>query len=354
MLVYIVGVPGSGKSYKAVYTIFNNFSSSEKAKRDLKKDFENCYTNINEFKFDLVHDTFQFDFDDFFEKISYIYAMYKDKKSDDELIEKCKEFNIYRSLFVIDEAHNYFDKKDPILIWWLSYHRHLFHDIYLITQDLTLIEAKYKAFAEFFYRAKPKLVSMNNKVFVYDYFVNSRMAMTQRAGTEKVPKIDEVFNLYQSGDNVESKNVLIKYYLISFFALLFTGFIFYFVYSHFSSSGKSESKIEVKKENIIVSNPDLDTRSDIESFVDSHYLVFNCSSSVCTAQNYNISLPLFLFSKFINENYIKKLYFEPIHNNFFIYYVSVDNEFFNFILTSRSINESSNDDRINLLGSSGE
>lgn len=56
-------------------------------------------------------------------------------------------------LIVVDEAHNFFNKKnDEILTWWLTYHGHLYQDIILITQDLSLIDTGYKAVAEFLLR----------------------------------------------------------------------------------------------------------------------------------------------------------------------------------------------------------
>jgi len=338
MLVYLTGVPGSGKSYKAVYTIFNNFSDSEKAKRDIKKDFVNCYTNINEFKYDKVKNTFKFDFDEFYKQITELHKMYKNKSTDEELIEKCKEFNIYRSLFVIDEAHNYFDKKDTVLVWWLSYHRHLYHDVYLITQNLSLIESKYKAFAEFFYRAKPQLVSINRKYFNYDVFINSRMAMVHRAGKDKIPKLKEVFELYQSGDAIESGNILLKYYLFSFAALIACGFIFYYVYSHFTS-GSSQPPIQNTKK-ITQSNSDTlksyssfnaDSLSD-SGFTEKKFIVMNCSYSTCSSKG--ISLPPQLVKKFIDMELLHVYYKEEVTKTFTKFYLSCSNDFYSFLFSN--------------------
>jgi len=180
MISYFLGIPGSGKTYYSVNVIYQNFlkdtSSLKKKKKELsfKKDYKYCYTNINELKFKKLKNTIKLDFDDFFKKLTLLHRMYSiDKASDKELIEKAKELKLYKILFVIDEAHNYFDVNKPVLVWWLTYHRHLYHDIFLITQNLSLINPKYKPLAERFYRAKPISLSFNKQYFYYKYFTES-------------------------------------------------------------------------------------------------------------------------------------------------------------------------------------
>ena len=80
---------------------------------------------------------------------------------------RAKKLNLYKALFVIDEAHNFFQTKDDVLVWWLTYHRHLYQDIFLITQNLALIDRKYKPLAEYFYKAVPSSLRLNKKVFKY-------------------------------------------------------------------------------------------------------------------------------------------------------------------------------------------
>ena len=162
MITYIVGNPGSGKSYFAVYKLWYMFIYKPKpAKGILGKIFkpklpENkylyAYTNINEFKFELDERLLKFDYDEVYANLSKLYNAYKvEKKTDKELIELAKEMRLYKVLFVVDEIHNYFKaKEDPVLVWWVTYHRHLYQDLLFITQDLSLVNNEYKRVAESF------------------------------------------------------------------------------------------------------------------------------------------------------------------------------------------------------------
>ena len=128
MITYIVGNPGSGKSYFAVYKLWYMFIYNPKpAKGLLGKIFkpklpENkylyAYTNINEFKFELDDRLLKFDYDEIYSNLAKLYNAYKiEKKTDKELIELAKEMRLYKVLFVVDEIHNYFKaKEDPVLV----------------------------------------------------------------------------------------------------------------------------------------------------------------------------------------------------------------------------------------------
>lgn len=346
MIVYLVGVPGSGKTYKAVYTIFNNFSTHEKAKKDVKKDFYNCYTNINEFKFDKVHDVNALDFDDLKRKLKQLHRLYKDKVTDEYLIEKCKEFDIYKTLFVIDEAHNYFDKNDPVLIWWLSYHRHLYQDIFLITQNLSLIFTKYKSFSEYFYRAKATTVSFNRNTFKYDVFINSRLSMNAKSHTEKLPKVNEVFELYQSGDSINSKNILARFIFFSL-VMIIIGVIFAYFYFSAPALDKSVSDNNVtdqqsisvteqdKKDNI-VSAP-VQSQTSMQDLSDRKFFTLTCNNTNC--YNEDILIPLALLEYFIKNQSMTFFYSVNINKNSSKFYLDSSNDFYKYISKERQKDE---------------
>lgn len=334
MITFLTGVPGSGKTYKAVDSIYNNFSNSKNAKPDLKKEYENCYTNINELKYDKLHDSYPLDLDDLKSKLTILHKLYKEKSIDEVLIEKCKELDIYRSLFVIDEAHNIFDNNDKVLIWWLSYHRHLYHDIFLITQNLSLIYTKYKSFSEFFYKAKPTTVSLNRKTFKYDVYINSRMSMNAKSHTEKISKNDEVFELYHSGDSVKVSNILVKFYIFSFAALILAGVLFYYLLGSSDEVKKNSTPIpkvhiENKKNNI----PLEEVFEDIE-FDNKKLFILTCSYSKCS--NESISIPPQLLRIFIKSNQIKELYSQYVNSNSTIFYLDSSKEFYTYLISKRS------------------
>lgn len=333
MIVYYLGIPGSGKSYSGVYTIYNNFSDDKKAKKDLKKDYLNCYTNINEFKFELLNDVYKFESDKFLDAITILHNMYKDKKSDEELIEKAKELNIYKSLFVIDECHNLLDVQKPILVWWLTYHRHLYHDIILITQNLALVNSKYKPLAEAFYRAKPNSLVLNKRYFHYTYFTDSRMSAASKVNVKKVKKEKKVFELYQSGDSVKSKNVILYFIGIAFFIALIVGLLMFFFFENKSEYIEKEKehvsqnkKIQYKK--VAFSSLRSSSNKAVD-FSNKKILIFQCSNSVCTFQN--ISLPPQLVKKFMDMDLLHNYYTERINDSLSVFYMSADKEFYRFL-----------------------
>ena len=174
MLLYITGIPGSGKTAFAVSKILSS-------KRSI------IYTNINQFKFNLLENVKPLDWELLYVNIIKLYEKVKnDKVSDKILKEYAKELGFFDCVFFIDECQEYFDKNDKVLIWWLSYHRHLNQDIYLITQNLSLLFTKYKAFCEVCYRAKPSLLRFKKNVLVYNKYVSTRMYKNEKFGEDKI------------------------------------------------------------------------------------------------------------------------------------------------------------------------
>ena len=237
MITYLIGNPGSGKTYYAVYMIYQTFLFEPKktfltkfVKPKEKPNYSFCYTNINEFKFELCDKFKKFDFDEFYLGLRNLYALYKTGATDNEVNEKAKELNLYGCVFVLDECHNYFkDKKDEILVWWLTYHRHLYQDIYLITQDLTLVNNEYKRIAEKFYRAVDSSRRLFSKKFRYEVYASFRLYKKDQLEIINIPFLQEVFNLYHSGQSSNKKSFVRFYFLLAIVIFILLIFYFYFV-----------------------------------------------------------------------------------------------------------------------------
>ncbi|MBU0923942.1 hypothetical protein KKG81_03575, partial [bacterium] len=126
---YYTGVPRSGKTYKAMVLLYYTFVKPKNKTYIKIKDynlnedekiislykflffkiyviqevlFDNAYTNINQFNFEISEKILHLDFSDLYNKLKTLHNLYLLKKTDYELIEKAKELNIYRTLFVID------------------------------------------------------------------------------------------------------------------------------------------------------------------------------------------------------------------------------------------------------------
>jgi zona occludens toxin len=323
MIAYFLGIPGSGKTYYAVNVIYNNFSNNQDVKKDLKKDYKNCYTNINEFKYELVDHVFYFDYDKFFKDIRTLFNMYKKKCSDDELIAEAKKFNIYKTLFIIDECHNYFDTAKPELIWWLTYHRHLYHDIFLITQNLQLVNSKYKPLAEAFYKAKSQSLTLDKRFFQYMYHTESRMTKASYVNTIKVKRNKKVFELYKSGDTVKSKNVVLRFIIIALLLFLLLFISGYFLYQYLVPSvSKKEITSHVSK--IVVSN-DVSNDIDVSSMI---YMSFLCTDEMCSYKDMYFDIKILAFAR---ENFNLQIINTRRTFSQSLVSVAVDSSFLNFI-----------------------
>lgn len=239
MIDYTLGIPGSGKTYRAMYMLWYTFKPDEKQKKFFDND--RFYTNINEFKFELFGGLGKkFDFDLFYSHISLLYIDAQNGATDSELILKSKEFELDNALFVIDECHNFLDKDDKILVWWLTYHRHLHQNILLITQNLSLVKSKYKVLTENFFMAVPSSRRFNFSAIFgtpklqYKHYATSKMQKSDYAGTIDLPFYDEIYNAYHSGANTQSKNLVKKYLIFALLGLLFLVFIFILVRSYWA------------------------------------------------------------------------------------------------------------------------
>lgn len=243
MITYIVGNPGSGKTYYAVFKIYQLFIFKPKdtflsrvIKPEKQKEYSYCYTNINGFKFDLDAKFIKFDYEKFYSDLEVLYLLYMDKVGDDILNEKAKELNLHNVLIVLDEAHNFLKaKEDNILVWWLTYHRHLYQDIMLITQDLSLISNEYKRIAEHFLKAVDSSKRLFKNKFRYMLYGSYKMYQKDVMQKFHVPYLKEVFNLYHSGQNASQKSFVRKFLYVSLFLFITLSIYFYFFVQSFNS-----------------------------------------------------------------------------------------------------------------------
>jgi zona occludens toxin len=345
MITFLLGLPGSGKSYKAVDYIWNNFSNDEQAKPDKKQNFKNCYTNINEFKFDEIVNVNPLDFEKLYEILKRAHALYKQKKSDKKIVRFLQLCKLKNTLFVIDEAHNFFDKKDLVLVWWLSYHRHLFHEIILITQNLSLIESKYKAFSEFFYVAKPRSLSLFTNEFKYNIFCSQRLSQNSKSGSIKLNQNKKVFALYHSGDSIKTKNIVLKFIFITIFFLLLAGSILYYQISSMQSKPIETKSTPTSVIQQVQNKPSTQIKTiqaDRNDYLNRKFFTLLCGVRYCT--NEDIKIPTMLLAIFFKEHQIERIYDEKINDTTSIYYLNSSLEFYDFLnLNKGDTNENSLD-----------
>jgi len=155
MADFIGGVQGSGKSYYMAHYIYNQYEK-----------FEEVYTNIDEFVYQEVK---KLDMSAFKVRISKLYDMQVNQnKSDEDILKEWGTSNT--TLYVIDEAHNYFNKKDPIMTWFITYHRHLYIELFLLSQNIQLIHADNRIFNNY-YIAYPPVKQFSKKRIRYAQYI---------------------------------------------------------------------------------------------------------------------------------------------------------------------------------------
>ena len=269
MITYIVGNPGSGKTYYSVFKIYQLFLFKPKdtflskvIKPEKQKEYSYCYTNINGLKFDLSDKLVKFDYEQFYSNLEVLYLLYMDKVDDDVLNEKAKELNLYNVLIILDEAHNFFKaKEDNILVWWLTYHRHLYQDIMLITQDLSLISNEYKRIVEHFVKAVDSSKRLFKNKFRYMLYGSYKMYQKDVMQKFHVPYMKEVFNLYHSGQNASQKSFVRKFLYVSLFLFITLSIYFYFFVQSFNSDEASAPTDTQAQANLPQSDESKDNKS---------------------------------------------------------------------------------------------
>jgi len=356
-ITYYTGVPRSGKTYRAVDLLYKNFVLKNKpglfSKKKKKSEYKNAQTNINQFDFKATKKITKLEFDVLYEQLSTLHEMYMDKKDDSELIIKAKEFNIYKTLFVIDECHNFFKvKRDPILTWWLTYHGHLYHEILLITQDLSLVDTEYKSIAEHFYKAVPQKFRMQKSVFKYVGFSSYKLFTKDKIGVVSVKAKSEVFKLYVSGANVNTISVYYKYLFFMTICVLlafYTTFLFSGNISDKTGQEANESDIPVNEINPLNSKKILSSADDENQVIpkisnfkldDKKLFKINCFAKECllNIDSKNYEIPTKLFTKIIEDIDKQYIVLEKSSNSSIIYLLA-KTDFFNFIITGDNEDE---------------
>jgi len=232
MAQLITGLQGSGKSYYCVHYMHYNRSK-----------YHRIFTNIDGIKQD--DKILQIDFKKFIDEIlETCYTKSLDGASFGDIVDFLKSVYVLppnpskdnRIIFIIDEAQNFFGtsvKLKPSLVWLITQHRHLYIELFVITQKYTLLRRDYHLF-NVVIDAYPPIKQINKFKIRYAEFAGTPPSDKNKTRNFSLKKEKEVFKLYVSGDKVDSPNVMARFAIWGGLALLA---LLYFAFNFVSSFG---------------------------------------------------------------------------------------------------------------------
>jgi len=319
-ITFITGVARSGKSYFSTYQIYNMYKNELKKVNVFtqwyryyikplppKTYYETTYTNINQFNFDFHPRIKKLDFHKLVEYLEILHQLQViDGLTDDELIIEAKKYGLYNCLIIVDEAAHYFTKPtDKVLIWWLTYHGHLYQDIHIISQHIDQIPSDYLKNGEFFYKVYPPSKAIFKNKFSIGLYSCIKFYKNCKVQDLTIPFLPAVGNLYISGKKAPRKPILKKFIPIFIGLILFL----WFAISNFFSTNKeaieanriddvnvsnSTNKYKnISKKEIVTDKKVINNDLSKYKFVE-----FDCIHDYCFSKKYKkvpISFILFLF-----------------------------------------------------------
>jgi len=227
MIVLLTGVPGSGKTYRAVHHINELLSNPDNV----------VFSNISGFRFErwlLIHGVEKFrlgsrgytvlshgSYVDISPHLVSLGASFFSKDNIEKIVKSEKYVNKH-CYFFIDECQQYFPHffKDTSVIFLFDYHRHLGIDIFLITQDVSKICTSIAKLAEYEIRAIPSSLRFTRS-FVYKKMINGEILSRDMLGMKPY-----IYSMYKSFDNSSSSSSrsYMLYFILFFVFLVFYGF----------------------------------------------------------------------------------------------------------------------------------
>ena len=244
MAVLIEGLQGSGKSYYATYKMLHDGEKYNKILTNIdgiKKTEKISSLQFKSFTKDILDECYAIQVEkdgSFEESISFLQKMH---------VLPMNVSTENRILLVVDEAQNYFGKSvklNPSLVWFITQHRHLYIELYLITQKYTLLRPDYHLF-NLIIKAYPPIKQFSKKSIRYREYAGLPMSDENLSRKFSLPKEEEVFSLYISGDKVDSPSILKKFLVYFVFIAVFIAGLVYFFTQQFGDSPNPVEKIKV-------------------------------------------------------------------------------------------------------------
>jgi hypothetical protein len=202
-ITIITGTPGAGKSFWAVYALLRKgmlekyyvWHNLEGLKQELMGPHIKRWT-------DYVEEGGEQEFFSVENQKELVEQVKKGTQTDDRPEGK-------PILMIVDEAQNYFDTVNGEVKKWLTWHRHIGMDVWLLTQDRNNIARQYRNLAE--------VEVTGNKNHVIDTFIYSHKVGKTQFRIEKLKKDAAIFRMYKSFEHTgaEKKGSHLMHYMVA-------------------------------------------------------------------------------------------------------------------------------------------
>lgn len=342
MLSLIIGPPRSGKTYKAVHLINDEYELHLKG----ESKYRFIYTNINGLKFDHF-DGFvkQYDKNDFLTAVSQEYTLSSQYENGFlENVDNYDEYalkngiyeNYHHCLIVLDEAYNTFTKNfNESLGRFLSYHGHFGIDIIFLFQSKRQTNREYLVHTELMYMAQPSGKRLFSKLFKYKVYSTSSQVNDNLINSENLKFNQKISDLYSSGSNEIYKSYATKKILFLIIFVVASYAIYKFLEpkhepaqstkqeARFVDLNTSDSK-EPKTISNSVDNSDINTTIFNNNRI---YLRITCFPSGCKFRNYAIDLSLDSFLELLSFSNCHIFLRDMKSGNYIDYFVSCHADF---------------------------
>ncbi|PSM52719.1 zonula occludens toxin (Zot) family protein [Campylobacter blaseri] len=365
MLSLIIGPPGSGKTYKVVNDIYEQYQLHLKDESKYK-----CiYTNINGFDFDKFNGYVKkFDRFDLLSNAEKEYSLNKQHESGflgdiGDYDEYAKNQGIYKdyidSLIVIDEAYNIFNKNfNDNLGRFLSYHRHFNIDIVFMLQSKRQTNREYIIHSELLYVAQPSSKRLFKSVFRYKKYSTYEEKKDNLITTQNLRFKKDIAKLYQSG----SDKIYKSYATGKIFFLLFLILFFYLFYNFLKpkQNNTNQQNTEIKAVSSDIKEIDLNVdnkhpiyedsidnnKSIIYLYGDNSYFKVTCFPNSCKFSNYTLDLQSETFVELISVSDCQIIVSDKKAVNYIDYYLTCPKEFEEFLIKINNTNNANNTNTI--------
>ena len=327
MIDYFFGKPRTGKSYRALKLVYDDYINNSE---DTPTKYKNVITNVGGFKFDAVNKSFldrglsnrayKLIWKEFYSHLKNLYDMAIEDADDIELNLYATNNLMNDCLIILDEASLYLKKYDDVISWWLSYHGHFKMQIIIIAQSPKQINAEYLSHTEIFYVAQSQTKQLSDSQLRYHHYSDMPFNKDSKFSSNTIKTNPEVYKLYKSGEIDKPKKIIYKFIAILVIGLFASIFAFYMLFTSMGPDSPELTQIkEIPDTKEIMSDKPLNNAGSL--------IVFRCDSKECTL------IPNDKFKSFsLSISYFK---YVVITNDLELVYSEVKNEVYELLYTKR-------------------